>query len=276
MVRGLSFRRLQPLFEMSHQASLLGMNIGGATQSARTNGELRLIRTVDAAWTGTARAVYFDVGANVGSYSRSVSSVCGSRADIYAFEPAAATYAMLARNCAELGNVRTFRLGFGKEQATGTLYSTDLGSVFSSLVREAVEQRGTQSTREEVAVDTIGGFCARNGIEEIHLLKIDVEGAELDVLAGAGSLLTENRIHFVQFEFGERSLRARTFLKDFFDILPGYTFYRLVRDGVVPLGGHAPRHEIFVSESNFVAVSPSHKRYVSPKNTRISRILHPS
>ncbi|HXG75415.1 MAG TPA: FkbM family methyltransferase, partial [Gaiellaceae bacterium] len=45
-------------------------------------------------------------------------------------------------------------------------------------------------------------FCAERGIEQINYLKIDTEGADLEVLKGASRMLAENRIDLVQVEAG--------------------------------------------------------------------------
>jgi hypothetical protein len=51
-----------------------------------------------------------------------------------------------------------------------------------------------------VATLTLDGYCARHGVERVDFLKIDVEGAELDVLLGAQALLKDRRVGIVQFE----------------------------------------------------------------------------
>ena len=40
----------------------------------------------------------------------------------------------------------------------------------------------------------------------------------------------------IQFEFNEMNIESRVFMKDFFNILPEYDFFRLLPDGYIPLG----------------------------------------
>jgi hypothetical protein len=58
---------------------------------------------------------------------------------------------------------------------------------FSSVLPQAAQVAatfGAVSTSRPVAMKTLGGLCAEHGVERIDFLKIDVEGAEGDVLAG--------------------------------------------------------------------------------------------
>jgi hypothetical protein len=50
---------------------------------------------------------------------------------------------------------------------------------------------------------TLDIYCEERGIARIDLLKIDVEGAELQVLQGAQEMLRARRIGCVAFEFGQ-------------------------------------------------------------------------
>jgi hypothetical protein len=54
-----------------------------------------------------------------------------------------------------------------------------------------------ESATESVNVTTVAAFCAEHGINGIDLLKIDAQGADLDVLRGAGPLLQGARVPFV-------------------------------------------------------------------------------
>jgi len=57
---------------------------------------------------------------------------------------------------------------------------------------------------EEVTVDSLESFCARNAIGQIDILKMDVQGWELELLQGAEGLLRDRRIRFIYSEVGFR------------------------------------------------------------------------
>ena len=90
-------------------------------------------------------------------------------------------------------------------------------------------------------------------IQRIDLLKIDAEGNELDIIKGARRMIEQQRVACIQFEFGECDVYSRVFLKDFYDTLPSYSFFRICSRGLIPLGQHKPQHEIFQYQ-NIVAV----------------------
>jgi len=52
----------------------------------------------------------------------------------------------------------------------------------------------------QVKIETLDSFCQANNIDTIKILKIDVEGHEIDVLEGAKNLLSGGRIELVQLE----------------------------------------------------------------------------
>jgi FkbM family methyltransferase len=50
---------------------------------------------------------------------------------------------------------------------------------------------------EKVRIETIDGYCGERGIERIDLLKLDVEGHELDVLNGGVEMFRKSAIGMV-------------------------------------------------------------------------------
>jgi hypothetical protein len=106
----------------------------------------------------------------------------------------------------------------------------------------------------EIEFIKIDNYCKHYNIKRINFLKIDAEGHELMVLKGANDLIKNNAIDMIQIEFSQINLISRTFLKDIIDILDNYSFYRLLPDGLIPLGNYDPVfHELFAFQ-NIIAV----------------------
>jgi hypothetical protein len=79
------------------------------------------------------------------------------------------------------------------------------------------------------------------GVGRIDLLKIDVEGHELEVLRGAESLFAGRGVRMVTFEFGGCDIDSRTFFQDFWYFFRERGMGRLFR--ITPSGYLAPiRH----------------------------------
>lgn len=196
--------------------------------------------------------VFFDVGANKGTFS-SLLEKHFPKAEIWAFEPNPYTYEVLKKKKAE----NTYNIGFGEKQATLNLYfnTADKMSVQASsdpqILKEIAKQENLTSV--PITVETIDAFCLKHKIDRIHFLKIDTEGFELEVLQGAKSLIKNQKIDIIQFEFNEVNIVKRRFLKDFYDLLEGYSFYRISYRQLIPLEDWQPINELFVFQ-NIVAV----------------------
>ena len=107
-----------------------------------------------------------------------------------------------------------------------------------------------------VATRIVDSICDEHGIGRIDLLKLDVEGAEIDALRGADRMLTEHRIGLIQFEYGLPAMGARVYLRDFYNLLTGWQIHRVVKDGIVALGSYQERWEIPCA-TNYVATPSS-------------------
>jgi Methyltransferase FkbM domain len=83
---------------------------------------------------------------------------------------------------------------------------------------------------------------------KIHLLKLDVEGSEIDILRGADELLENGGIDFLQFEFGGCNIDSRTYFRDFYDLLsPRFRIFRIVTDGLRAVDEYREIGEIFTT-----------------------------
>jgi FkbM family methyltransferase len=241
--------RFQPAFALLHRVSLAGMNFGPALPE--TTGELQLLDLV-AARPSFGSAIVFDVGANAGDYSAAVLARLPS-ARLYAFEPSETAFRELEKRVGTAAKL--FNVALSDRNASGVLYSDHAGSGIASLFdRDLGHASVAMSRREAVALRALDEVCDEEKVERIDLLKLDVEGSELDVLRGAERLLSRGAIEVIQFEFGGCNIDSRTFLRDFFSLLGGrYRIYRIVRDGLVPVDSYSEALEIFVTV-NYAAI----------------------
>lgn len=166
----------------------------------------------------------FDVGANIGDFSREVLKIW-PLAKITAFEPNPYAYSEL------LGvQVKAYNCALSDEDAITTLYYDDSADLTSSLYKRDLSYQyqpfGTKQCN--VQVKKLSQF----DFTEIDLLKIDAEGSELDILLGAGQELTPSVIKNIYFEFNSCNLDSRTFFKDFWDLLTyrSYSIFLLEGD----------------------------------------------
>jgi len=252
-------KRFQGFFRALHALALRGMNIGGG-DNVGNSGEKNVIAFLAAHMPKGERPVIFDVGANIGIYAREVGIVFGNSADLYCFEPLKKAYAFLVDNMAGHPNIRPFNFGFGEREGTAVIHANEGSSPLASCFDREIKHLGIEMThKEEIAVRRLDSFCKENSISRIDLLKVDVEGGELAVLKGAGSLIDTRAIRIIQFEFGPCHIDSRTFFKDFYALLsPGYRLYRVLRDGFEPIDRYTEELETFLT-TNFVAIAGDEK-----------------
>jgi len=135
-----------------------------------------------------------DVGANVGTFAAAALSYC-PQSTVWAIEPSAATCAEITRFIGSEPRLKVLQCAMGDKPGTAELRHAE--NPFSSSLNAAGDRgrdllgpaaRFTGVT-EQVAVITLDQWAEENKIESIDLLKIDVEGFEPQVIAGAKQTL---------------------------------------------------------------------------------------
>ncbi|MCC7048647.1 MAG: FkbM family methyltransferase [Alphaproteobacteria bacterium] len=148
-----------------------------------------------------------DVGANIGHYAMVAALAVGSRGRVVAFEPDDENHAALAANLAlnRLDNAKPERLALGAAPGRLTLHRDQANRGGHSLaVANVLAPGGAQ----DVAVTTLDAYAAsRLDSRRVDFIKIDVQGAEADVLAGAADVLARNH-PVVLLEFWPHGIRA--------------------------------------------------------------------
>lgn len=131
-------------------------------------------------------AAIVDVGANVGVYSVFFADLVGSTGKVFSFEPDPQNFIRLKRTTASRRPVAAFESAVGSQTGSIRLYQSK-GMNFDH--RTYANPDDVQSV--EVPITRLDDVDALRGVE-ITLIKIDVQGFEPAVLAGAQALLERN------------------------------------------------------------------------------------
>lgn len=201
----------------------------------------------------------FDVGANKGQFlSLLLDHIAVDDFTVHCFEPGRETFKMLVTSSKDDGRIKLNNIGFGKEQGEALLHFDSAGSGLASLTKRNLDHFGIDFNQSEtVKIDTIDHYCSENSINRIHLLKIDVEGHELDVLAGARKMFDAKSVDIVTFEFGGCNIDTRTFFQDYWRFFSAMNMkiMRITPSGYLyPIASYKEIYEQFRT-TNFIAVS---------------------
>jgi FkbM family methyltransferase len=227
-----------------------GLGKGHGTKSIATevNGIIKLL--------GDAPVrLCVDIGGNVGAYTGELLARC-PEADVHLFEPSATNIAKLTERFGGNERVHLNPVAVGLAPGEAVLHSDSAGSGLGSLTRRNLDHLDiafdvTEPVRvirfEEYWRDTLNSAT-------IDILKLDIEGHELDALQGAGAALGATRA--VQFEFGGCNIDTRTYFRDFWLLFSGLGFelHRITPFGTTHLARYSERDEVFTT-TNYIAIN---------------------
>lgn len=152
---------------------------------------------------GDTIATIFEVGSADGRDTRTYADRC-TKAIVHAFEPLPENFAKL-RNIAEHEpRIVPINMAVSSKAGTASFHVAALADA-SSLFRA----RSTGSTFDkytskkkiiEVMVTTLEEYCGKEKIERIDILKMDAQGAELEILKGAEGMIREKNISLIYSE----------------------------------------------------------------------------
>lgn len=127
---------------------------------------------------------YFDVGANIGNHTVYFSKIMGSK-HVTAFEPQDVAHGILSRNI-KINDLKK-RVDVVKSLVGSADGSGELEHHFGT------RNLGATSFREAedggVPMTSLDAYCAKNSINDLEFIKIDVEGMQVPVFEGAKTIL---------------------------------------------------------------------------------------
>jgi FkbM family methyltransferase len=153
---------------------------------------------------GGPPAVIVDAGANVGQTALRYHQHWKA-ARIYSFEPVRATFLQLSASCAGISAIECLNIALGAKSEAGQIHKFP-DSQLSTLAEQPAHSTGEDHSVEAIVIRRLDEFAAERSIDCVDLLKIDVEGYELQVLLGASGLLSSAKIRAV---YAECSLGAK-------------------------------------------------------------------
>ena len=162
--------------------------------------------------------VIFDVGAHLGQSSE-VYLRLYPRAQIWAFEPTPATFALLQSRFAKRSRVHPMNLALSDKQGEEPFHLA-AGSQVNSML---ASNRKVETIN--VKTDTVDLFCAGHSIQTIDILKVDVEGMEARLFEGASGMFRRKAVRLVLTEVYFRAVYEG--MRLFWDLhrqLEGYGF----------------------------------------------------
>ena len=133
---------------------------------------------------------FFDIGANVGFVTLIAASLVGPSGSVHAFEPVPENIAAIRENL-ELNGIDWVELhetAVARRSGSASLIDSTV-SAFSRL--EQITSPTEARDRIEVAVTSIDELLASGSVPKPDVVKIDVEGAELEVIEGMRDTLAE-------------------------------------------------------------------------------------
>lgn len=149
-----------------------------------------------------------DLGANVGLFTARAAQLAER---VIAYEPAPENFRQLECNTRELSGVERVRAAVAGEPCVLRLYPPQNPAL--SGVHSLYPERGAYLSQDSIEVQAIGldDVLERHAIAHCDLLKLDVEGAEYDILYGAApdTLARIGRIYGEYHDIGVADPRTR-------------------------------------------------------------------
>ena len=134
-----------------------------------------------------------DIGAHIGRYTITSSKQVGNTGRVVAIEADPENFELLKRNIAlnKLTNVLTLNYAVFSTRTRMKLYEQSASAKYNSLM---LARAAKTKNYVEVNADTLDNILKLNEVNQVNWIKIDVEGAEFEVLKGSSKTLSSENV----------------------------------------------------------------------------------
>jgi FkbM family methyltransferase len=201
-----------------------------------TNGEKHFLN--DFIHTLHGDIVLFDVGANVGGYSKILIDLCKQHHlhyTLHLFEPTQSCFATLKQLFTSEERIHLNNVGVSDARLSTEIFYDAEQSGFASLYKRDQSLMNVQMNKSEtISLVRLDEYISQNNIQRIDFLKIDIEGHELAAFRGLGKYLNGDFIKAIQFEYGGSNLDSGTTLRQLYHELEngGFTIFKVMKKGI--------------------------------------------
>src|SRR5919112_1442169 len=139
--------------------------------------------------------IVVDIGAHIGLYTIISSKRVGTNGKVVAIEADPGNFEMLNRNIKlnQLTNVIPLNYAVYSKETKIKLYLPEVESGYTIYNTIMSNRARTEDKFVEVNANTLDYLLQLKGIMEVNWIKIDVEGAEFEVLKGASNVLSKSK-----------------------------------------------------------------------------------
>jgi len=151
-----------------------------------------------------------DVGANVGYTTRFFARMAGPTGKVHAFEPNPLIFPLLKQNVASLEQVSVYNLGLSSANGEFPLFIAGSNHAVACFAEKypashLVYREGETMRSVDAKVVMGDQFLKQKGIDHVDVIKIDVEGWELNVLSGLAETISASHDLTIFCEFNPRA-----------------------------------------------------------------------
>jgi len=149
---------------------------------------------------GKKNLIIFDVGAHIGKTIKKYQSNFPI-SKIYAFEPYPPLYNELSNKFKNNSEINISQIGLSNKSGTTTFYLSKYENLNSFKKPNHRAWGFDDHYTIQVETTSLEKYCSKNSINYIDILKIDVQGSELDLLEGSEDLLINEKIGIIYIEW---------------------------------------------------------------------------
>ena len=179
-------------------------------------------------------SIVIDIGANIGAHTLPIAKLLGNEGKVYALEPTDYAFTKLMNNIQINEFIKTkikadqvMLIGEDNKNIPDNLYSSWPLNIQNENEKHSIHQ-GVLMTTKNCIRDTLDNFIASQNITKLDLIKLDVDGNELDVLSGGINSLKKFKPTLIM-ELAPSSYQNLSVFREVVILLSktGYSFYSL-------------------------------------------------